>query len=156
MDKIVIEQTNDYPKRMKYDPDTKTFYETEWDCLSYVRGVTFPYGWLKDSGTPPAEHLDVILISRGDCNLGDELPIRIIGVFKRHDHDHKLVAVHVERHEVDIAELPDDEKTELYKLYPRIDADAGEGWFGAEIAIEVINDFYTNGRKRVSSKLEKR
>ena len=148
MDKIIIEQTNDYPKRMKYDPDKNTFFETEWDSLSYVRGVTFPYGWLKDSGTPPNEHLDVILMSREHCELGDELPIRIIGVFKRYDNDHKLVAVHVKRNEIDFAELPDDEKSELLKLYPRIDATAGEGWFGAETANEVINDFYTNGRKR--------
>ena len=133
---------------MKYNPGKNTFYETEWDSLSYVRGVTFPYGWLKDSGTPPNEHLDVILLSREHCELGDELPIRIIGVFKRYDNDHKLVAVHEKRDVIDFAELPDDEKSELLKLYPRIDASAGEGWFGAEIASEVINDFYSNGRKR--------
>ena len=148
MCKIIIEQTFDYPKRMKYAPDKNLFYETEWDSLSYVRGVTFPYGWLKESGTPPNEHLDVILMSREHCELGDKLPIRIIGVFKRYDNDHKLIAVHVKRSETDFSELPDCEKSELLKLYPRIDAAAGEGWFGAETASEVINDFFTNGRKR--------
>lgn len=148
MNMIIIEQTYDYPKRMKYNPKTNTFYETEWDSLSYVRGVSFPYGWLKESGTPPNEHLDVILMSREHCELGDEFSIRIIGVFKRYDNDHKLVAVQAERHEIDFFELPDDEKGELYKLYPRIDASAGEGWFGVEIANEVISDFYANGRKR--------
>jgi hypothetical protein len=36
MDTIIIEQTNDYPKRMKYNPETNTFYETEWDSLSAI------------------------------------------------------------------------------------------------------------------------
>lgn len=151
MTEIVIEQTNDYPKRMKYNPETKQFYETEWDSLSYVRGVTFPYGWLKESGTPPDEHLDVILITRKHLQLGDELPIRIIGVFKRYDHDHKLVAVPVEGDETDLTQLSEDEKDELFKLYPKVDKSVGEGWFGTKIAQEVIDDFYKNGRKREPS-----
>ena len=89
MDKIIIEQTYDCPNRMKYNPDTNTFSELNYTSLLRERGVTFPYGWLKDSGTPPAEHLDVILMTREQYNLGDELPIRIIGVFKRYDNDHK-------------------------------------------------------------------
>ncbi len=78
---IVIEQTNDYPKRMKYEPETKTFAETKADSLFYIRGVTFPYGWLKESGTPPEKHPDIILITGKHLKLGAELPIRIIGVF---------------------------------------------------------------------------
>ena len=142
MDKIIIEQTFNYPKRMQYNPDTNTFSELNYTSLLKERGVTFPYGWLKESGTPPNEHLDVILISREHCELGDEFPVRIIGVFKRYDNDHKLIAVNTKRHEIDFAELPDGEKNELYKLYPRIDPNAGEGWFGSEIANEAVKDFY--------------
>ena len=141
---IIIEQTKNYPKRMQYDPTTDAFSETEWNNLLHTRGVSFPYGWLKESGAPPNKHLDVILISREHCELGDEFPIRIIGVFKRSDNDHKLVAVNTNRKETDINELPEDESSELYKLYPRIDANAGEGWFGAEIANDIISVFYEN------------
>jgi inorganic pyrophosphatase len=148
MYKIIIEQTYDYPQRMKYNPDTNTFSELNYTSLLKERSVTFPYGWLKESGTPPNEHLDVILISRKHCELGDEFAIKIIGVFKRYDNDHKLVAVCAERQEIDLTELADDEKNELFKLYPRINPDVGEGWFGAEIANEVINDFMKNGRIR--------
>jgi inorganic pyrophosphatase len=144
MDKIIIEQTFNYPKRMKYNPKTNTFSEMNYVSLLKERGVTFPYGWLKESGTPPDEHLDVMLISREPCELGDELLIRIIGVFKRYDNDHKLVAVLAERHEVEFDELPDDEKNELLKLYPLINTEVGEGWFGVEVANEVIGNFYKN------------
>ncbi len=143
---MVIEQTADYQKRTKYNPENGTFYETLHVSLFYVRGVTFPYGWLKESGTPPNDHLDVILMSGEHFELGDELPIKIIGVFKRNDCDHKLVAVSTERTVNNFSELPEDEKNEVFKLYPRIDP--GEGWFGADIADEVINDYYINGRNR--------
>jgi len=141
MYRIIIEQTKDYPKRMQYDPKSNIFQATEYDSLLYVRGVTFPYGWLKESGTPPGEHFDAILISGERYDLGEELPIRIIGVFKRSDNDHKLVAVDEKRQETDLAELSSDELSELYKLYPRIDKNAGEGWFGAKTADEVIKYF---------------
>ncbi len=59
---IVIEQTNDYPQRMKYEPETDSFHETGYSSLAYARGVTFPYGWLKESGTPPTEdYLDQLV-----------------------------------------------------------------------------------------------
>ena len=62
MDYIIIEQTRDYTKRIAYDPKTNTFNELEHDCLFLHRGFTHPYGWLKGSGTPPDEHLDVFLL----------------------------------------------------------------------------------------------
>ncbi len=147
MKNIIIEQTNDYPRRMKYDPESDSFHETEYGSLAYARGVTFPYGWLKESGTPPDEHLDVILVTRKQLQLGDELPVRVIGVFKRYDHDHKLVAVPVERDEVELSQLTEGEQDELYRLYPKVDETAGEGWFGSRIAQEVIDAFYKDGRK---------
>jgi hypothetical protein len=146
MDRIIIEQTNDYPKRMKYNPETKTFFATEYDSLSYVRNFHHPYGWLKESGTPPEPHLDVILLSSAHYELGDELSIKIIGVFLRNDGDYKLVSVLPERPESDFSELPQSEKDDLHRLYPR--EDVGEGWFGAETAKRVITEFYANGKQR--------
>ncbi len=146
MDVIVIEQTILHRKRMKYNPSNNTFFETKDDSLGFYRGVEFPYGWLKDSGTPPNEHLDVILISKEFYKLGEEMPIRVIGVFFRNDCDHKLIAVTLDRDEVDFSQLTESEKAELSRLYPRVDV--GEGWFGIEKANNVIHDFIVNGRKR--------
>lgn len=36
---VKIEQTNAYPKRMKYVPKTDTFIEKDCDSLSYVCNV---------------------------------------------------------------------------------------------------------------------
>lgn len=67
-----------------------------------------------------------------ECNLGDEVEIKVIGVFKRTDFDHKYVVVESSRDIQDISELIEDEMDELKKLYPRIYE--GEGWFGKDVA----------------------
>lgn len=41
---VKIEQTNAYPKRMKYVSKTDSFIEKDCDSLSYVRNVLQPYG----------------------------------------------------------------------------------------------------------------
>ena len=144
MDYIIIEQTKEYTKRIAYDPLTNTFSEMENDCIFLHRGFTHPYGWLKGSGTPPEEHLDVFLLSVENCSLGDVLPIKIIGVFKRKDGDHKLIGISPEREETDFSFLPESEKNDLFRLYPKVYE--GEGWFGTETAKEIIADFMKNGR----------
>ena len=146
MDYVIIEQTKEYAKRMKYDPETKTFFETEYDSLAFHRDFTHPYGWLKGSGTPPEDHLDVILLSHENCSLGDELPVKIVGVFKRNDGDHKLIGISPQRAEADFPQLPEHEKDDLHRLYPRVGD--GEGWFGKETAREVIADFMKNKRAK--------
>ena len=143
---IIIEQTRDYKKRISYDPTTNTFIENEHDCIFLHRNFTHPYGWLKNSGTPPEEHLDVFLLSNDNYSLGDELPVKIIGVFKRNDGDHKLISISPERDEMDFSQLPENEKEDLHRLYPRVGE--GEGWFGADEAKNVIEDFMQNGRRK--------
>ncbi|MCL2501189.1 MAG: inorganic diphosphatase [Defluviitaleaceae bacterium] len=146
MDYIIIEQTKEYRKRIIYDPNTNTFNETEHDCIFLYRGFSHPYGWLKGSGTPPGEHLDVFLLSGGDCFPGDELPVKVVGVFKKKDGDHKLIGISPGREEMDFSQLPEHEINDLNRLYPRVDE--GEGWFGADAAKNVIDDFMENGRVR--------
>ncbi|MCL2603112.1 MAG: inorganic diphosphatase [Defluviitaleaceae bacterium] len=146
MDYIVVEQTKDYKKRMIYDPNTNTFNEAEHDCMFLYRGFTHPYGWLRGSGTPPGEHLDVFLLSGGECFPGDELPVRVVGVFRKKDGDHKLIGISPEREEMDFSQLPECEINDLHMLYPFVDE--GEGWFGADAAKIVITDFMENGRVR--------
>ena len=125
---MIVEQTYKYQMRMIYDSSKGTFYKSEYKSLQYERGFTKPYGWIKESGTPPEPHWDCILMSDKDVELGDELEIKVIGVFKRNDLDHKYIVVEYDREIGDYSQLQDDEKEELARLYPRIRE--GEGWFG--------------------------
>jgi len=136
-----IEQTFAYPKRMKYMPDTNSFIEKDCDSLFYLRNVRQPYGWLVESGTPPCDHLDVIIMTDKEYALGDTESVCIIGVFLRNDGDNKLVGVPLERNIEDFTQLSDTEKEDLHRLYPREGKE--EGWFGRKAAEKVINDFFT-------------
>ena len=129
---MVIEQTYKYPMRMEYNHETGKFIESEYKSLQYVRNFTKPYGWIKESGTPPFPHWDCILMTNTEYDLGDEVEIKVIGLFKRADLDHKYVVVESNRDVNDITELMDAEIDELNKLFPRISE--GEGWFGKEEA----------------------
>ena len=75
-----------------------------------------------------------------EYELGDEDRVKIIGVFKRNDGDHKLVGALEGRDIRDISELAEREKEDLHRLYPR--EDAGEGWFGRECAEEIVKGFF--------------
>ena len=132
---MIIEQTYDYPMRMLYNPDTHTFTASEYKSLFYERGFTKPYGWIKESGTPPEPHWDCLLMTHDSqyYKLGDELEIKVIGIFKRNDFDHKYIVVESSRTISDITELSEIEYLELTKLYPRIKD--GEGWFGRDVAL---------------------
>ena len=136
----IIEQTGQYPKRMKYIAETDSFIEKDCMNLSYVRNVHQPYGWIKESGTPPEPHLDVLIMTDKHFELGDQTKVRIIGVFCRNDGDHKLVGVLEGRNIYDFSLLEGREKEDIHRLYPR--EDPGEGWFGKEKAEEIINDFF--------------
>lgn len=129
---MIVEQTRDYPMRMEYDPVSGTFYAGEYRSLLFERGFTMPYGWICESGTPPQPHWDCILLSNKEFSLGDEVEIRVIGVFMRGDGDHKYIAVESGRELHDLAEITEAERDELYRLYPRVRE--GEGWFGKEKA----------------------
>jgi len=129
---MIIEQTYKYPMRMEYNPETGGFTEREHKSLAYERNFTKPYGWIKESGTPPLPHWDCILMTEKEYDLGDEVEIKIIGVFKRSDFDHKYVVVEIDREIEDITELAETEWDELHRLYPRVRE--GEGWFGKEVA----------------------
>ncbi len=136
---MVVEQTHRYPKRMEYLPETNTFVETQWQSLGNAKGVPYPYGWLQGYGAPPQRHLDVLLVSGEPCELGDAVPVKLIGVFVRRDGDNKLLALPLGRVETDYAQLSDGEKELLRRLYPgRYD---GEGWFGRERAEAILRAF---------------
>lgn len=134
--RMIVEQTRDYPMRMEYDPQTGTFHESEYRSLAVARGFTKPYGWIKESGTPPGPHWDCILLSDGEFFLGDEVEIRVIGVFQRADGDHKFIVVECSREISDLSQITDGERDELHRLYPKVRD--GEGWFGAERAAALL------------------
>lgn len=58
---VRIEQTYHQQNRMKYIAQTDSFVEKKnVKSLGYVKNIRQPpYGWIKESGTPPCEHLDV-------------------------------------------------------------------------------------------------
>ena len=135
----IIEQTDKYRKRIKYIAETDSFVETEYDSLLYVRDFHYPYGWIKESGTPPQPHLDVIIMTDRDFKLGEEVEVRIIGVFVREDNDCKLVAVLKDSEINDFSMLTDAGKQNLLRLYsPRTEQ---EGWLGKAEAERVIEKF---------------
>lgn len=146
---VKIEQTHHYPNRMKYIAETDSFIEKEILSLSYTRNVFQPYGWIKESGTPPNDHLDVIVMTDKDYQLGEEDAIKIIGVFCRNDGDHKLVGVCKNRDIHDLSELSDTEKDDLHRLYPH--AHKGEGWFGHERAEEIVHTFFEKKKQQQES-----
>ncbi|HAS72933.1 MAG TPA: hypothetical protein DCS67_02180, partial [Clostridiales bacterium UBA8960] len=102
---MIVEQTKAYKNRIKYDDINNRFYETEFLSLFHARNCPYPYGWVAETGTPPNFHLDVILVSDQTYELGERVSIKLIGVFKRADDDHKLVAVPFESQFADISEL---------------------------------------------------
>ncbi len=130
--KMIVEQTKAYPNRMIYDSETNTFSESEKESLAHARGFYYPYGWVKESGTPPAPHCDCMLMSTKEYDLGDEVEIKLIGMFKRSDGDHKYIVVEASRKINDYMELTEGEIEALHRLYPRVGE--GEGWFGKEEA----------------------
>lgn len=130
---MIVEQTYDYPMRMKYCPETNSFVERPHRSVAYERRFTKPYGWIKESGTPPQPHWDCVLMTEKHFELGDEVEIKIIGMFKRADRDHKYIVVEINRDIEDFSQLTDAEKEELNRLYPRIGE--GEGWFGKNEAL---------------------
>ena len=113
---VKIEQTYHYPNRMKYIAQTDSFVEKEKKSLFYERNIRQPYGWIKESGTPPCDHLDVIVMTDKEYALGEEDQIKLIGVFRRNDGDHKLVGVPVDRGVNDFSELSDEEKEDMHRL----------------------------------------
>lgn len=127
---MIIEQTRHYKNRIEYNPTNNSFTETNQLSLFYARECPYPYGWIKESGSPPGYHEDVILISELEHGLGDQLEIKLIGIFKRTDGDHKLVAVPIDSEVEDLFQLSELALNYLKRLYPRIDE--GEGWFGRE------------------------
>lgn len=127
---MIIEQTKNYKHRIQYNPVNNSFTETDRLSLFFERECPYPYGWIEESGTPPAYHKDVILVSEVEYGLGDRLEIKLIGVFKRADGDHKWVAVPSHSTVVDLFQLSEIELNHLKKLYPSISE--GEGWFGSD------------------------
>ena len=137
----IIEQTYKYKKRMKYVAESNSFIEKDCDSLAFVRNVKQPYGWIKETGTPPQPHLDVYIMASCEFELGDEAEVDIIGVFFRTDGDHKLVGVLPDRDIKDFSQLDESEKEDLSRLYRG--KYEGEGWFGREKAEEVIKEFFS-------------
>lgn len=133
---MMVEQLGSQKYRMRYNATHGTFIETDQRFLGYARGFVGIYGWIVGYGTPPREHLDVIVPTGTRYSLGDGVPIRIIGCFMRNDNDHKFVGVELHRMENTLCELPDEDSQMLRRLYPKVRN--GEAWLEREDAVELI------------------
>ena len=139
---VVVEQPRNEPDRYRYDRVSQTFSRTSHKTIAYERGVSDnrAYGWIGGSGIPPEPHHDVLLVTRQAPSVGSVLLGYICGVFLRHDHDNKFIAVDDEIRrtmvKMDIAALDDVDYQGLLRLYPRVGA--GEGWFGADVAYSYL------------------
>lgn len=140
---VVVEQPRDEPYRLKFDPTSETFYRTEKKCLGYERGSRNPYGWIGGSGTPPSSHLDVMFLTLQNPQPGEVLAGVVIGIFFRHDGDHKIVAIDetwaATLTEPDFSCLDADTYAKLISTYPRVGEN--EGWFGAETARTYLQNY---------------
>ncbi len=136
---MVIEQVRGEVYRNRYNPVKKEFEQTGDRFLLTERGFDGYYGWIKESGTPPEEHLDILFISDKEYALGDVVSVKIVGIFKRDDEDHKIVGIEVSRTENDLFELSDATIESLKKLYPRVSET--EGWFGRSRAEQLVDSW---------------
>ena len=139
---VVVEQPRGEPYRISYDPDSRTFIRSAITLsLSHKRGFdSGVYGWVGGSGLPPEPHHDVFLLTRQAPACGDVIPGYVCGVFLRRDNDHKFVAVDEELRRgmatADLMALDEVRYRDLLRQYPRIDA--GEGWYGADVAASYL------------------
>ncbi len=138
----VIEQTYHYRNCMKYIAETDSFIAKDSLSLGYSRNAPQPYGWIKESGTPPQPHLDVYIMTDKEFELGDETPVNIIGVFQHAKGDHKLIAVLDDRAITDLSELTEEEIETLHRLYAG--KYEGDAWLGREGAERIIKEFWEN------------
>ena len=102
-----------------------------------------------ESGTPPFDHLDAIVMTEEKYRSGDTVKVSVIGVFKRNDGDNKLVTVHVTRSENDFYELSESEQEDMHRLYPF--EDEGEGWFGRTAAEKIVEDFFAKKKQKTTA-----
>jgi inorganic pyrophosphatase len=139
---VVVEQPRGEPYRLQFNPHDETFTRTDHLSLTYKRGFSGAYGWIGGTGLPPEPHFDVLLCTRQSPRPGEVLHGFICGMFKRHDGDHKFVAVDDEicarLPSLDLTALEKRVFEELLCLYPQIGPD--EGWYCAESAISYLKN----------------
>lgn len=76
-----------------------------------------------------------------EYELGDEVQVRVVGVFRRSDGDHKLVGVPESRAVNDFTELTESEISDMNRLYRK--KREGDDWFGRETAEKIIAEFFS-------------
>ena len=137
-----VEQCPGDVRRMEYNPVADSFVATDYSYLYSARGYRGAYGWIRGLGTPPAPHLDVLLLTASQrLRHGDLIEASICGIFWRADGDHKLVAAADDiplpaGRTPDWDALPPAWHSQLLAIFPRLDP--GEGWFGRERALDYL------------------
>lgn len=133
---MIVEQLGSQEYRMRYVPETQTFVETANKYLGYARHFVGIYGWIVGYGTPPGMHIDVMVPTSHAYSLGEAVPVRVVGCFRRGDGDNKYVAVEALRSEWTLSELPANEREMLSRLYPEIRLH--DAWLECTESVELL------------------
>ncbi len=90
---VVVEQLPGERFRNQYEPESNTFYRLQRESLFYRRTFKGAYGWVYGLGTPPAPHLDVILLTNRSPKIGDVINGHVHGILRKEKDDHKIIAI---------------------------------------------------------------
>lgn len=124
-------------KRLIYSEDDNIFLVEKFNNIFMKDKLErYVYGWILGCGSPPNKHLDVLMITNKQYNLGDKLTGKVIGVFYRIDGDHKIVCLEQDDNINDITELSNNDKELLKNLYSG--KYYGDAWLNSEDAEEII------------------
>lgn len=134
--------------RWIYSSDSKQFKKREFNHI-WMDDKAFDgiYGWVEGYGTPPKNHMDVIVLTSKTLELGDVVSGKLVGAFKSYNGDHKLICIDTERIEDDLFQLKNNEKNILFRTYEgKYDGDA---WLGKEGALSILKAHDPNNKIRM-------
>ena len=135
--KMIVEQLGSQEYRREFDSESNSFIKTPHKCLLYCRNFVGIYGWILGYGSPPNEHLDVLVPTDDYYELGSIVGIKIIGCFRRGDNDNKYIGIEETRKENTLSELPVAEMEMLKNVYPVLHKD--EAWLDASFSIQLLS-----------------
>lgn len=137
---VVVEQPPGEERRLKFEPASGEFVATGQRSLVFARGFRGAYGWIGGLGDPPALHADALLVTRRSLAPGGVAAGWVVGMFRRGDGDHKVVAVDVDLlvppDRRDLFKLDEAMRAEVMAVYPQ--AGPGEGWQCAAKAMRYL------------------
>jgi inorganic pyrophosphatase len=97
---------------MKYDGSGFEDFGPIKEKIPVNEGIMpIDYGFIKDSvNKDESDNVDVIILSNNKYETGDEVGVNTLGILKRDDNDHKIIAIDDTMPYKDFREVPEDER----------------------------------------------